>query len=453
MRIVADLQIHSRFSRATSSSITLKNLEKYARLKGISLLGTGDFTHPEWLKELKGELTEDGSGILTSRSGFKFVLQGEISNIYTQDGRGRRIHTLLLAKSFDVVEHINAALLRKGRLDYDGRPMFGFSCIELVEMMKGIDQDIEVIPAHVWTPWFGLFGSNSGFDSVEECFRDQAKHIHALETGLSSDPAMNWRISSLDKYTLVSNSDAHSYWPWRLGRECTVFDIKWSYDELIRAIRTKKGLAETIEVDPHYGKYHYDGHRDCAISLSPDETRKSDGMCPKCGRPLTIGVQYRVEQLADRPEGYRPKDAVPFRDLIPLSEIISAVDGSPVASKKTWAAYMELVGRFGSEFGVMLDADEPELKKAAGGALGEAIMQTRRQEVDISPGYDGVYGVPKFAVKGPLAKKGRSGNSTREGADKKGGGKGPGQHPKKSPEKEMLREQKQLQEYFRMHQG
>ncbi|OGX06543.1 MAG: DNA helicase UvrD, partial [Omnitrophica WOR_2 bacterium GWA2_47_8] len=331
MNIISDLQVHSRFSRATSKDITLKNLEKYARIKGINLLGTGDFTHPQWLKELKSELSEDGSGILTSKTGFKFLLQGEISNIYTQGGKGRRIHNLLLAKSFDVVDQINAALLKKGRLDYDGRPMFGFSCVELVEMMKSIDKSIEVIPAHIWTPWFGLLGSKSGFDSVEECFLDQAKHIHAIETGLSSDPAMNWRVSSLDKYTLVSNSDAHSFWPWRLGRECTVFDIDWKYDELIRALHTKKGLVETIEVDPNYGKYHYDGHRACNVVQSPSQTRKNKGICPVCKKEITIGVQFRVDELADRPEGYMPKNPTPFRKLIPLSEIISSVIGSPVA--------------------------------------------------------------------------------------------------------------------------
>src|SRR3989344_5413341 len=213
MKLIADLQIHSRVSRATSSASTIQNLEKYAKLKGINLLGTGDFTHPKWLAELKRELKEDGSGILTSSSGFHLVLQGEISNIYTQDGKGRRVHNLLLARNFEIVEQINAALLKKGRLDYDGRPMFGFSCVELVEMMKSIDKSIEVIPAHIWTPWFGLLGSKSGFDSIEYCYKDQTKNILGLETGLSSDPAMNWRLSSLDKFALVSNSDCHCLHP------------------------------------------------------------------------------------------------------------------------------------------------------------------------------------------------------------------------------------------------
>ena len=396
MKIIADLQIHSRFSRATSNAITLTNLEKYARLKGLNLLGTGDFTHPKWLQELKNELTEDGSGILTSKSGFKFVLQGEISNIYTQDGKGRRIHTLLLARNFDVVEQINNALLKKGRLDYDGRPIFGFSCIELVEMMKSIDQDIEIIPAHAWTPWFGLFGSMSGFDSVEECFKGQAKHIHAIETGLSSDPAMNWRISALDKYTLVSSSDAHSFWPWRLGRECNIFDMKLCYDDLLNAIIKRKGFTETIEFWPHEGKYHYTGHRDCNVCLSPKESIKLNNMCPVCKKPLTVGVAQRVEDLADRPEGFIPKNAVPFRNLIPLSEVIAGTIHEKVESRQVWAEYTKLTSAFGNEFEVLLNKEESELKRITGEAIAQNIIRNRFQKIPFRPGYDGVYGIPVF---------------------------------------------------------
>ena len=396
MKVIADLQIHSRFSRATSSSLTLQNLEKYARLKGLNLLGTGDFTHPKWLAELKGELKEDGSGILASKSGFHFVLQGEISNIYTQDGKARRIHTLLLARNFEVVEQINAALLKKGRLDYDGRPIFGFSCMELVEMMKEIDDGIEIIPAHAWTPWYGIFGSMSGFDSVEECFGEKSKHIHAIETGLSSDPAMNWRLSKLDKYTLLSSSDAHSFWPWRLGRECNVFDIDWRYDDILSAIRKKKNFMETIEMWPHEGKYHYSGHRACNVCLSPKEALKQNSICPKCKRLLTIGVAQRVEQLADRPEGFVPKDAVPFKNIISLSEVISATTGNEVASKSVWEEYYKLVKEFGNEFNVLLEADETELKKITGEKIALNIMKNRNQKIQFKPGYDGVYGVPIF---------------------------------------------------------
>ena len=396
MNLIADLQIHSRFSRATSPSITLTNLEKYARLKGINLLGTGDFTHPKWLAELKSELKEDGSGILASKSGFKFVLQGEISNIYTQDGKARRIHTLLLARNFEVVDQINKALLKKGRLDYDGRPIFGFSCIELVEMMKEIDDGIEIIPAHAWTPWYGIFGSMSGFDSVEECFKERSKHIHAIETGLSSDPAMNWRLSKLDKYTLLSSSDAHSFWPWRLGREANVFDIELSYDALLNAIRKRKGFVETIEMWPHEGKYHYTGHRNCNVVLSPTEALKLKNICPKCGNKLTVGVAQRVELLADRPEGFVPENAVPFKNLIPLSEVIAGTIGEKVESKNVWEEYYKLTNTFGNEFEVVLNAEEEKLRKITTEKITDNIIRNRNQKIPFKPGYDGVYGVPIF---------------------------------------------------------
>ncbi len=396
MKIIADLQIHSRFSRATSSSLNLSNLEKYAKIKGLNLLGTGDFTHPKWLSELKSELREDGSGILTSKTGFHFVLQGEISNIYTQDGKQRRVHTLLLARSFEIVEQINAALLRKGRLDYDGRPIFGFSCIELVEMMKEISDDIEIIPAHAWTPWYGIFGSMSGFDSVEECFREYSNKIHAIETGLSSDPAMNWRLSSLDKYTLVSSSDAHSYWPWRLGREANVFDIDWSYDDLSIAIRKRKGFVETMEMWPHEGKYHYTGHRACNVCLSPKEAIKLKNICPKCRRALTVGVAQRVEMLANREEGFIPENTIPFKNLIPLSEVIAGTIGTEVHSKKVWEEYYKLINEFGNEFNILLEAEESKLKKITTEKIAENIIKNRNQKIPFKPGYDGVYGVPIF---------------------------------------------------------
>ncbi len=396
MKLFADLQIHSRFSRATSPSIDIANLEKYARIKGLNLLGTGDFTHPKWLAELKNELKEDGSGVLSSKSGFHFVLQGEVSNIYTQDGKPRRIHTVLLAKSFEIVEQINSALLKKGRLDYDGRPIFGFSCIELAEMMKEIDDDIEIIPSHAWTPWYGIFGSMSGFDSVEECFKGQSKHIYAIETGLSSDPAMNWRLSKLDKYTLVSSSDAHSFWPWRLGRECNVFDIGLTYNDLLQAIRKRKGFAETIEFWPHEGKYHYSGHRLCNVCLSPKEALKLNDICPKCRKKITVGVAERVEMLADRPEGFVPNNTVPFRNLIPLSEVIAGTIGEKVESKKVWEEYYKLINAFGNEFEVLLNLDEKEIKKITSEKIAENLVRNRFQKIPFKPGYDGVYGVPVF---------------------------------------------------------
>lgn len=394
MKVIADLQVHSRFSRATSKQLNLENLEKFARIKGLNLLGTGDITHPEWLKELKQGLTEDGSGILKSRSGFDFVLQGEISNIYTQDGKARRIHNLILAKNFEIAEQIQEALRKKGRIDYDGRPIFGFSCPELVEMMKNIDEKIEIIPAHAWTPWFSLFGSMSGFDSVEECYKDQTKHIYAIETGLSSDPAMNWRLSRLDKYTLVSNSDAHSFWPWRLGREANVFDVNLTYDDLLGAIRNKKGFLYTIETNPEYGKYHIDGHRACNISMEPKESLKNKNTCPKCKKPLTVGVLQRVEQLADREEGFKPNDAVPFKSFIPLSEILSVLLGSGVASKKVWQEYYKLVNDSNSELDVLMETKREDLMKVTDGKIADAIIKVREGKIKIKPGYDGVYGQP-----------------------------------------------------------
>ena len=396
MKIIADLQIHSRFSRATSGSITLANLEKYAKLKGLNLLGTGDFTHPKWLAELKSELKEDGSGILASNSGFHFVLQGEISNIYTQDGKSRRIHTLLLARNFEIVEQINKALLKRGRLAYDARPIFGFSCIELVEMMKEIDDGIEIIPAHAWTPWYGIFGSMSGFDSVEECFKEYSHKIHAVETGLSSDPAMNWRLSKLDKYTLLSSSDAHSFWPWRLGRECNVFDINLSYDDLLNTIRKKQGFVETIEMWPHEGKYHYTGHRNCNVCLSPKESIKLKNICPRCRTPLTVGVAQRVEELADREEGFVPSNAVPFRNIISLSEVIAGTMKAAVSSKQVWEHYHKLINEFGNEFDVLLAAEENKMKKITTEKIADNIIRNRNQKIPFKPGYDGVYGIPIF---------------------------------------------------------
>jgi uncharacterized protein (TIGR00375 family) len=395
MKITADLHIHSRFSRATSNTLNIANLEKYAKIKGLNLLGTGDFTHPEWIKELKNELIEDASGILKTKTNFNFLLQTEISLIYTQDNKGRRVHNIILAKNFDIVEQISAQLLKKGRLDYDGRPIFGIPCVEFVELMKNIDKDIEIIPAHIWTPWFSLFGSNSGFNSIKECFKDQTKHIHAIETGLSSDPAMNWRLSQLDDFSIVSFSDLHSYWPWRIGREATVFNCNLNYDEIIRSLKNKK-IDMTIEVDPNYGKYHLDGHRACDVCLEPKESLKNKNICPKCKKPLTVGVLQRVEELADREEGFKPKDAVPFKSLIPLSEILSSLLNSGVASKKIWQEYNNLINNFNSELEILLETKKEDLIKATDEKIADAIIAAREGKIKIKPGYDGVYGEPVF---------------------------------------------------------
>ena len=393
MQYISDLHLHSRFSRATSKSLNLANLEKYGRLKGLNLLGTGDFMHPEWQKELKSELTDEGSGISKTKSGYLFVLSNEISLMYRQDGKGRRAHVVLLAPNMDVVDQITDYFKGFGRVDYDGRPIFGKSIIEVTEGLKKISDAIEVIPAHIWTPWFGLLGSKSGFDSFKQALGDQAKHIYSFETGLSSDPEMNWRVSELDKYTILSFSDAHSHWPWRIGREATILDLKdLTYKDLIRAIRTREGYKGTIEVDPGYGRYHHDGHRACGVSLSPTVSKQYGGICPVCKRPLTLGVMYRIEELADRPEGYMPKNAAQIYKLVPLSDLISIRHQKGVATKTVWEVYNQLIAQFKSEYEILLNASASELGKVVDPKLVELILLNRQGKIEVKPGYDGVYG-------------------------------------------------------------
>lgn len=395
MTIIVDLHIHGKYSRATSKDLTLPNLEKYARIKGVTLLGTGDFTHPKWIEHLKESLVREENGIYYTNTNFPFMLTSEISLIYTQNGKGHRIHNIVLAPSLDVVKQITDYLLTKGRVDYDGRPIFKIPCPEFVESLHSISSDIEVIPAHAWTPWFGLLGSNSGFNSVEEAFQDQTKHIHALETGLSSDPAMNWRVSSLDKYALVSFSDLHSFWPHKIGREATMFDCSLNYNSIIKALHTKDGLTGTIEVNPAYGKYHIDGHRNCDIALKPAESIKLNNLCPKCGRGLTIGVEHRVEELADRPIGFKPTYAKPYHTLIPLSEILSAVMGKGIMTKSVVQEYYK-IQKIGSEFDILMQTPYEELIKYTNAKIADAIIKNRTGKVEIKPGYDGVYGKPVF---------------------------------------------------------
>ncbi|MEM4152910.1 MAG: endonuclease Q family protein [Candidatus Pacearchaeota archaeon] len=393
MQIISDLHIHSRFSRATSSDLNIKNLEKWAKIKGINLLGTGDFSHPEWLKELKNELSEDNHGILKTKTGFDFILTNEVSLIYTQENKGRRVHLIILAPGFEIVDKINKYLETKGRLDYDGRPMFNISCEEFAKAMFNISSDIEIIPAHAWTPWFGIFGSVTGFDSIEEAFKGQANNIHAFETGMSSDPEMNWRLSKLDNYSIVSFSDSHSYWPWRLGREATVFELpRITYRNIIEAIRDKN-IAFTIETPPAYGKYHYDGHRFCQFSCSPKECEeKYDNICPICHKPLTIGVLHRVEKLADREEGFKPQGARPFKTILPLHELIGAVFEISMTSKKVWQEYNELIETFKNEFNVLLNVSIEELRKVTIPKIAYAIKANREGKIRVKPGYDGQYG-------------------------------------------------------------
>lgn len=399
MNITADLHLHSRYSRACSKDLSLKTLEKWGKVKGLNLLGTSDFTHPEWIKELKRSLVEK-DGIFQTASGFNFVLQTEVSLIYSQGNKGRRVHNIVLAPNFDVVDQITEYLLKRGRVDYDGRPIFKIPCPEFVENLKQISKDIEVIPAHIWTPWFSMFGSNSGFNSVKECFQDQTKHIFALETGLSSDPLMNWRLSQLDKYTLISNSDSHSYWPWRIGREANVFEMKkLSYKNLIKTLKDREGFKYTVEVDPNYGKYHVDGHRKCNFCSMPKQTKQLNGICPVCKSPLTIGVLNRVEELADRPEGFIPKGAVPFKTLLPLSEMISMQVGKAIATKTVWGIYNRLVKDGVSEYDVLLNMPKEELIKYVDEKLVDIIIKNRYGQIKVKPGYDGEYGVPEIDEK------------------------------------------------------
>jgi len=388
----ADLHIHSKYSRACSKSLSLENLEKYARIKGLDLLGTGDFTHPLWLKELKENLKEK-DGILYSKSGFKFILTGEISLMYTQ-GRGRRVHLVLLAPSFEVVGKINSYLDTKGRRDYDGRPIFKISCEQFTADMNMISKDIEIIPGHVWTPYFGVFGSMSGFDTLKEAFGRQLENIHAIETGMSSDPEMNWHISELNSKAIVSFSDSHSFWPWRLGREATIFSKIDSYQDIIHAIRQNKILG-TVETDPAYGIYHFDGHKECDFSSSPEETKKLKGICPICKKNLTIGVETRVEELTDQATDKNPNKKKYYK-MLPLHEIIALANGSSLSSKKTWAVYNSLIEKFGNEFNILLHVSKEELSKALpeNDLLVRLILENREGKIKVKPGYDGVYGQP-----------------------------------------------------------
>lgn len=399
MKFVADFHIHSKYSRATSKDMNFESLDKWAKIKGIKVMGTGDFTHPAWFKEIKTQLEPAEPGLYKFRQGTsetRFILTAEISSIYTQGGKCRRIHNLIFAPSLEVVEKINTALGWQGNLKSDGRPILGISSIELAKLVFNISPEAVIIPAHAWTPWFSIFGSMSGFDSIEECFGDYAKNIFAIETGLSSDPEMNWRLSQLDRISLISNSDSHS--AKRIGREANVFDTELSYPGIISAIKEKdpKKFLFTVEFYPEEGKYHYDGHRLCGIVSSPEETKKYNGICPKCGKKLTIGVMYRVEQLADRPVGYQPANRVPFRKLVQLDEIIAEVFGVGVASKKVDAEYMRLIGIFGTELNILLDVGLNEIAAQGSAELADGIKRVREGKIHIRPGYDGEYGEVKI---------------------------------------------------------
>jgi len=390
--LLGDLHIHSRFSRACSKNINIENLVKWAKVKGLGLLGTGDFTHPEWLKEIKEKLIDNGKGFYFYQD-FPFVLSGEISLMYTQE-RGRRIHLVVLVPNLEIADKINSYLDTKGRRDYDGRPIFKIPCYEFVEELKRISEDIEIIPAHIWTPWFGLLGSKSGFDSLKECFKEQSEKIYAIETGLSSDIPMNSRIKELDNKALLSFSDSHSFWPFRLGRNATIFNKVDSYKGLIKQIR-ENSFVGTIDVDPAYGIYHFNGHRNCGFSCDVEKSKAMNNICPICKKVLTLGVDHRVEELADksRKSGFSSKNAKLFYKILPLQEVISLRLGMNMQSKKVWGIYNSLIERFGNEFNILLNVSKEDfIREKINEKLIELILKNREGKIKVKPGYDGVYG-------------------------------------------------------------
>jgi uncharacterized protein (TIGR00375 family) len=401
IRVIADLHIHSRFSRATSQKMNITEITRFARIKGLKLVGTGDFTHPKWHSELTAELAEvPDTSLYKSKkhpeSPVRYMVTAEVSTIFAFKGETKKIHHVILTPTLEIASQINDTLKPHGNLGVDGRPFLDMTAPQLVEEVMEISDENAVIPAHVWTPWFSIFGAFSGFDSVEECYQDMTRHIIALETGLSSDPPMNWRLSGLDKYTLVSNSDCHSHWPWRIGREANVFEFeRLTYNEVIDTLRKKdpKRFRYTIETNPAYGKYHWTGHRNCNISLSPKEATKYGNYCPVCGRRLTLGVEQRVEELADRPADFEPPNAIGFRHLLPLSEIITAVLGvSYQGAKAVWRVYNPLIAKFGDEYAVLMDSPLKEMAEIVEPRIAEAIVRVREDKVKVIPGYDGVYG-------------------------------------------------------------
>jgi len=456
MRIITDLQIHSKYARAVSPEMVIPKIWQWAKIKGIGLVATGDWTHPLWMREIKANLEETGNGLLRIRDqkseienkeGPYFLLATEVSSIYSQGGKLRRIHTLIWVSKIETAEKINKELIKHGcNLIADGRPIIGLTSIQVAELVFSIDPTALIIPAHAWTPWFSLYGSESGFDSIDECFGNFAKYIYAIETGLSSDPAMNWRIKELDNRSIVSFSDAHS--GPKLGREATVFELsELSYENIRRAIMGKwevesgkwdtevRGensrnqkitpqnhtshisphISYTIEFYPEEGKYHYTGHRNCGVKQTPAETKRKGTVCPVCGRKLTVGVMHRVEQLASRTEdelgitykqlhGTQIKgifseafsNRPPFVKLVPLQEILSEIIGGIPTSQKIQNEYKKLVDSAGGEFNILLNTPTGEITKLSGVKVAEAIQKVRIGDIYIDPGYDGVFGKVKI---------------------------------------------------------
>ncbi len=412
---IADLHIHSHYSRATSKDCTPEYLDLWSRRKGIGILGTGDFTHRGWREELKEKLIPAEEGLYKLKKEFfmdkdygiefsspRFVVSGEISSIYKKNGRVRKVHSIILLPGLEEAELLAKKLESIGNLHSDGRPILGLDCRDLLEIVLETCSQAVYIPAHIWTPHFSLFGAFSGFDSIEECFEDLTPYVHALETGLSSDPSMIRRWSALDRFQLISNSDAHS--PSKLGREGNLLDIDLSYTGIWNAVQKGEGLKGTIEFFPEEGKYHYDGHRKCNLCLSPEAAEEYAGTCPACGRKLTTGVFHRIQQVADRKEGDLAGEGKYFEKLIPLPEIIGACMGYSAASKRVQSQYESMVKKLGTEFHILRDLSPDEISSASFSLISEGIRRLREGNVEWSPGYDGEYGTFRLFEPGETKK-------------------------------------------------
>lgn len=412
MKFIGDLHVHSKFSRATARNLDFENLYISAQLKGITVVGTGDFTHPGWFTEISEKLVPAESGLfrlnknierlcnqqvpVSCRGPVRFILQSEISNIYKKAGKTRKNHNLVFVPDLDTAAKFNQKMDRIGNIKSDGRPILGLDTRDLLEILLESGEQNFLVPAHIWTPWFSLFGSKSGFDTVEECFEDLSSHIFAVETGLSSDPAMNWRVSQLDRMTLISNSDAHS--PAKLGREANIFNTELNYLSIKKAIETGDGdsFQGTIELYPEQGKYHFDGHRKCQVRLNAKETLERGGICPVCQKPVTLGVAYRVEMLADREETLKPEITASYSNIVPLVDILSEILQVGPTSKKVAAYYEKALATLGSEFSILRELDSKRVAESGIPFLSEAVMRMREGAINISGGYDGEFGVVKI---------------------------------------------------------
>ncbi len=422
MSFIADLHVHSGYSRATSKAMRPSGLWRWCQMKGIRVVGTGDFTHPEYFRELSDSLEPAEEGLFSLKekqqegdvpescvSEVSFILQAEISSIYKKNGRTRKVHSIVLAPGLKEASKLNEKLDAIGNIKSDGRPILGLDAKLLLELVLDVSPECMVIPAHAWTPHFSVFGAVSGFDTLEECYDELTPHIHAIETGLSSDPPMNRRLSMLDNITLISNSDAHS--PAKLGREANLFNTEMSYASMTKAMKTGEGFGGTIEFYPEQGKYHVDGHRKCNVSMEPTETRKAGFICPECGRKLTVGVMHRVDDLADRAEP-APSE---FRYIVPLADLISEVMGRGVRTNGVQGRYLETLSALGNEFRVLRDTPLYDIKASAGDDIAGAVSKMRSGDLYIEPGYDGEFGVVSLDKKPPKPRKIKKTKAKKDG--------------------------------------